>query len=82
MNISHATIKSNLNAVQINDKVVYFSYSTPIGVFDTINLLMMLTCRNYSRTTASHLKTLKDLAENNNLQIVYSNGLVLQDIDI
>lgn len=82
MNISHATIKSNLNAVQINDKVIYFSYSTPIGIFDTKNLLMLLTCRNYSRTTASHLNVLKELAENNNLNIVYSNSVILSEIDI
>jgi len=46
-------IKNNMNELELNDKVILFSYNTPVAMCDYSNIYK--TDRYYSQTTTKHI---------------------------
>ena len=46
-------IKSNMTELELNDKVILFSYKTPVAICDYSNIYK--TDKYYSQTTTKHI---------------------------
>jgi hypothetical protein len=52
-------IKPNLTRIDLNARIVWFSYETPIAFFEPINQEVIMSENVWTRTTGRHLNVIE-----------------------
>jgi hypothetical protein len=71
-------IKSNMTELELNDKVILFSYKTPVAMCDYSNIYK--TDRYYSQTTSKHINQWANMRNTSKDELLTISQLELNNL--
>ena len=71
-------IKSNMTELELNDKVILFSYETPVAMCDYSNIYK--TDRYYSQTTTKHINQWANMRNTSKDELLTISQLELNNL--